>query len=163
MGKEHDAQENLTYLELDSQKLGQANTKVLCTNNIYHRSTVEGGCANISAAVLTVVEYDSEATEENGIPFVHLVVRRIALVMSSVSYRCHQERSNNLAKLNYYMLAVLDRAITHIARLLKYEPSIGSAAEESINKIQLEWVVLVDKVIKTGLSHMLNVILELRR
>ena len=158
MGEEHDAQENLAYLELDAQKLGRANTKVLCTKNIYHRSTVEGGCANISAAVLTVVNFDSEATEGNETPFVHRVARRIALVMSSVAYRRHLERSNNAAKLNYYMFAVLDRAITHMARLLKNEPSIGSAADESITKIQLECVVLADKVIKTGLAHMLNVI-----
>ena len=64
MVEEHDAQENLAYLELDAQKLGRANTKVLCTKNIYHRSTVEGGCANISAAVLTVVNFDTEATEQ---------------------------------------------------------------------------------------------------
>ena len=34
MGEEHDAQENLAYLELDAQKRGRANTKVLCTKNI---------------------------------------------------------------------------------------------------------------------------------
>ena len=36
MGEEHDAQENLGFLELDTQKLGRAITKVLCTKNIYH-------------------------------------------------------------------------------------------------------------------------------
>ena len=158
MGEEHDAQENLAYLELDAQKLGRANTKVLCTKHIYHRSTVEGGCANITAVVLTLVDYNSEETEGNDIPFIHRAARRIALVMSSVAYRRHQERSNDAEKLNYYMFGVLDRAITHMARLLKNEPSIGSAAEESIDKIQLECVVLADKVIESGLSHMLNVI-----
>ena len=39
MGKEHDAEENLVFLEMDTQKLGEANTKVLCTKKIYHRST----------------------------------------------------------------------------------------------------------------------------
>ena len=158
MGEEHDAQENLGLLELDAQKLGRANTRVLCTKNIYHRSTVEGGCANISAAVLTICDFDSEATEGNEIPFVHRVAWRIALVMSLVAYCRHQECSNNAAKLNYYMFAVLNRAITHMARLLKNEPSIGSAADENISKIQLECVVLADKVIETGLAHMLNVI-----
>jgi hypothetical protein len=158
MSEEHDAQENLAYLELDAQKLGRANTRVLCTKNIYHRSTVEGGCANITAASLTLVDYDSEATEGHNIPFIHRAARRIALVMSSVAYRRHQERSSNSAKLNYYMFGVLDRAITHMARLLKNEPSIAAAAEESIDKIQLECVVLADKVIETGLAHMLNVI-----
>ena len=158
MGEEHDAQENLAYLEMDAQKLGRANTKVLCTKHIYHRSTVEGGCANITAAVLTLVDYDSVETEGHDIPFIHRAARRIALVMSSVAYRRHQERSNDSAKLNYYMFGVLDRAITHMARLLKSEPSIGSAAEESIDKIQLECVVLADKVIESGLAHMFNVI-----
>ena len=64
-----------------------------------------------------------------------------------------------MEKLNYHMFAVLDRAITHIACLLKNESSIGSAAKESIDKIQLECVILTNKVTKTGLSHMLNVIL----
>ena len=115
MSKEHDAQENLVYLELDAWKLGRANTRVLCTKNIYHWAMVEGGCANITAAVLTLVTFDSEATEGNDIPFIHRVARRIALVMSSVAYRHHQERNSNSAKLNYYMFGVLDRAITHMA------------------------------------------------
>ena len=33
MGEEHDAQENLSFLKLDTQKLGRANTRVLCTKN----------------------------------------------------------------------------------------------------------------------------------
>ena len=119
---------------------------------------MEGGCANIIAAVLTLIDYNSEETEGNDIPFIHRAARCIALVMSSVAYRRHQERSNDAAKLNYYMFGVLDRAITHMARLLKNEPSIGSAAEDSIDKIQLECVVLADKVIESGLSHMLSVI-----
>ena len=65
MGDKHDAQENLGYLEMDTHKLAKANTKVLCTKNIYHRSTVEGGCANISSALLTVVDYDTKKTDGN--------------------------------------------------------------------------------------------------
>ena len=56
------------------------------------------------------------------------------------------------------MFAILDRAVTHLTRLLKNEPSIGSAAKESIDKIQLKCVILANKVLETGLSHMLNVI-----
>ena len=158
MGEEHDAQENLAYLELDTQKLGRANTKVLCTKHIYHRSTVEGGCANVTAVALTIVDFHSEETAGNDIPFIHRAARRIALLMSSVAYRRHQERSNDATKMNYYMFGVLDRAISHMARLLKNEPSIGSAAEDSTDRIQLECVVLADKVIEVGLAHMLNVI-----
>ena len=56
------------------------------------------------------------------------------------------------------MFAVLDRVITHIAKLLCNKPFIGSAAELSVSNIQMECVILADKVIKTGLTHMLNVI-----
>ena len=34
MGEEHDAQENLSYLEIDVEKLDKANTNMLCTKNI---------------------------------------------------------------------------------------------------------------------------------
>ena len=158
MGDEHDAQENLGYLEMDTQKLAKANTKVLCTKNIYHRSTVEGGCANILSALLTVVDYDTETIEGNEVLFLHQAARRIALLMSSVSYRCYQERNTTPARSNYYMFAVLDRAVTHIAKMLRNKPSISAAAESSISNIQLECVVLADKVLETGLTHMLNVI-----
>ena len=158
MCEEHDAQENLGFFKMDAQKLGRVNTKVLCTKNICHIPTVKGGCKNISSALITVVKYNSDDTDGNEIMFLHLSARRITLLMSLVVYCCHQVCSASPARSNYYMLAVLDRAITHIARLLKNEPSIRSAAKESINNIQLECVVLADKVLKTGLTHMLNVV-----
>ena len=52
------------------------------------------------------------------------------------------------------MFTVLDRAVKHIARLLKNEPSTGSAAEESIDKIQLECVVLADKRLGSSICSM---------
>ena len=45
MGEEHDAQENLGFLKLDAQKLGRANTKVLCTKNIYQTCNGPGDIA----------------------------------------------------------------------------------------------------------------------
>ena len=72
MDEEHDAQENLDYLEIDGHKLGKGNTKVLmCTKNIYHRSTVKGGCANISSTLLAVVDYDTESTDRKETMFLH--------------------------------------------------------------------------------------------
>ena len=56
------------------------------------------------------------------------------------------------------MFAVLDCVVTHIARMLRNELSITSAAEKSIDNLQLDCVVLADKVINTGLTHMFNVI-----
>ena len=115
---DHNERVNQVFLKEDTQKRDKVNTQILSARNIYHCSTIEGGCANVTSILSMLIEIDTTTMVENQIPFLHKAARRIALVTSSTPI-CHCQEcylDTTKAKLNYQVFSLLDKVFAHVAK-----------------------------------------------
>ena len=96
---------------------------------------VEGCCASLTSTLHTLVNFNTKATDDNNVSFLHRGARRITMLISSNQYPSYQECNPNPAKSNYQIVAVVNRTITYISKSLHNEPLVPAAGESSLTNL----------------------------
>ena len=96
------------------------------------------------------------------VPFLHMVARRIELMTSSAAFRQYQAQNPKTLKnkLNYLAFSLLNKVMADIARGLQNEPSITAASKMNVDRINLEAIMLADRVLNAGLVTIATAIME---
>lgn len=152
-----------SMLEEDPTKMNRVNTKNVCTSVIRDRHTVHGACANGTVLVRTLAEFDETSIVEDKVPFLHLVARKLAIVITSTDYDTHQLTNPNTApQLDHYVFNLFNRVVVSYTSVLSDETSISAArpsnASTQVHQINTAPLILATNALERGLLHVASVI-----
>ena len=90
LAQSHNDGANLQLLETDIQKHDKAGTDVLCPPAIYHRTSTEVACLNLSAIVKITTPFIETVLIGHDTPFLQISARRITLMTNLAAFCQYQ-------------------------------------------------------------------------
>lgn len=121
------------HFKEDATKMSAVNTTTICTTILKDKYAVFGTCANTTCLLQTLVDFDPESIEQNKVPLLHYAARKLAIMISSISYDKFQQNmvitsGTHPAKLDYLAFNILDRILITLAKVLQDEQAIMAAS-----------------------------------
>ena len=110
-----------------SLKTTKVDTTTICEGKIRGPDVVVGTCANITAVLLALVDFDPTSVDPKEVPFLHYVSRTIALIHTSREVRAYRKKRPCNALSNYYVFNVINRMMVTTSKVFRDEESIAAA------------------------------------
>ena len=123
----------LQHFKEDATKMSAVNTTTICNSVLKDKYAVFGTCANTTCLLKTLVDFNPESIEQDKVPLLHYAARKLAIMISSMSYDKFQENmiitsGTHPAKLDYLAFNILDRILITLAKVLQDEQAIMAAS-----------------------------------
>ena len=121
------------HFKEDTAKMSAVNTTTICSKILKDKYAVIGACANTTCLLHTLVDFNAESIEQNKVPLLHYAARKLAIMISSMSYDKFQENmvitsGTHPARLDYLAFNNLDRILITVAKVLQDEQAIMAAS-----------------------------------
>jgi hypothetical protein len=138
-------------------KTTKVDTTTLCEGKIDGPEAIVGMCANITAALLTLVDFDPSSTKQKEVPFLHWISRSIALAHTSKDVRDYRKKRQCNALSDYYAFNVINRMMVTTAKLLQDEESITAASPKNASArrgdVQTKHFDIAGKAFTKSMDH----------